>query len=307
MLRKAINTSTTTLSTAGRFGPEQFANFFELVQEEPTLMQDLTIQPMGASVSKLESLEFGGPITVSAEEGVGTDAADYGILTASKKELEAKKIRAVVPLSYEFIEDLLTKNQSPEDYVAAKMAKRFALDLERLAWLGDTASEDKLLMRLNGFRKQMTANGIDYSEDPQPVNEDRFLEMYLALPKRYRMDKRNLRFYCDDDIVAAWKHKISKRETGAGDTLLLNGIERPTWNGIPLYSFAAANAGEMALTSRLNLKPGVYRDIRTFRYDYPLDEIVYFGMTMRLDFKIFEVDGCVLMEGLDVNGNIVTV
>lgn len=304
---KTFNTSTTTFATAGKFGPEQFRKFFELVQDEETLMKDLEIQPMGASVSKLESLEFGGRITVSAEEGVATDPTLYGLLTASKKELEAKKIRTVVPLTYEFIEDCLLKGNSVEDYVGMKMAKQFAMDLQALGWLGDTDSEDDLLKRLNGFRKQMTSNEIDYTSDPQPVNEDRFYECYLALAPKYRRDKANLRFYCNDDIIAAFNHQISKRLTALGDVRMVNGTQQTYWNGIRLYPVSDVVDGEMTLCSRLNLKPGVYRDIRTFRHDSPLDEIVYFGMTMRLDFKVFEVAGCVPMKGMSPALGITTV
>ena len=307
-IAKAGMTAGTTLATAGLFGPEQFKKFFELVQLEPTLMRDLEIQPMGASVSKMESLEFGGPITISVDEEEEVLATDYGEMTAAHKDLEAKKIKATASLTWEFKEDLLKTGQSPEAYVSAKMAKRFALDMQYLGWLGDTTlTGNKLLKRLDGFFKQMTSNGIDYTSDAQPVNEDRFYEAYLSLPERYRQDKSNLRFYCNDDIITAYNHQISKRETTLGDIRMINGAQYTFWNGVMLYPVSDCTAGTMALTSRKNLKPGVYRDVTSYQWeDYDRERTKY-AISARIDFKVYETAGCVPMIGMNPLLNITTV
>ena len=270
-----------SIATAGKMNPQQFAAYFQLVQDQPTFLADLNIQYMTADTALIESLEFVGRITRSAEEDTAFEDSETSSLTASKKTLSSKKIRCEVPITDEFLMENLI-GEPAVNYVRTKMAARNALDLQDLFVLGDTTlTTDPLLKRLDGVIKQFETIGtgvVDYSSDDVAISDDILWSAYLALPARYRKDKANLRIYCNDDVISTYKQWFGKRETSNGDTVTINGMQVTMFNGVRFYDVTSWPAGSFLLTNRMNLKPGIRKDVTAYVYPQPRQGRTYYGL-----------------------------
>ena len=298
--------STATLVTGGALNPEQLDYFVQLIQDQPTFLKDIQIYRMNSYETKLEHLEFTGPITQSAEELTEFTSDQNGAMTGTRTTLEAKKLRAQVKISDEMRMDNLLRNNL-DNYVLQKLAHRFSLDLQNLCINGNTSlTEDPLLKRFNGVLKQANQLGIDMTGNPQTVTDDPFFNGFMVLPQRFRPFKPDLRFYCNSDVETAYNKWLSGRPTALGDIKITNGTQVTFWNGTQLFVVSDMPQGEYLLTSKNNIVMGVYQEIIPYKWVYPPGGYTLYGLWVRCDIKINDVSGAVRYQGLNPAANLTT-
>jgi hypothetical protein len=293
------------LSTAGLLNPEQFKTFISLMVDQPTLLNDISIQTMKSHTTKLESLEYTGRVAFKATEGIAPTTDQVSKLAASKVELKANEIQAQTEVSFSFDEDNLA-GVSVSDWIMQKLAARFALDVQELAVMADPLSGDDYLTTLTdgGLLKQAHTNTIDYSSSPKAVSDDVFNAALMAMPTRYRNDIAGLRILCHPNTEVAYNKWVSDRNNPGtvGDVRLIDGVQTTSYAGIKLFPVVAMPEDKIVLTHRNNIVLGIYRDITTYKLVWAPARMTYYGLTMRVDVKYREELGAVKVIGLNPRG-----
>ena len=194
-------------AASGILRPEQARRFIDYVWDATVLAQDGRRVTMRANTMELEKINVGERVIRAAAQAVGT-YTNTGA-TFSKVELTTKKIRLDWEVSAEALEDNV-EGGALEDHLVRLMTNAFANDIEDLAINGDGATGDFLSI-MNGFVKQ-TTNSVytggqyvnDAHESVVTVTNDAWTptvmqNIILAMPRKYRAVKSNLKFYAGTD------------------------------------------------------------------------------------------------------------
>ena len=151
---------------------------------------------------ELEKVNVGERVIRAAAQGVG----DYTNTGAqfTKVELTTKKIRLDWEVSAEALEDNI-EGAALEDHLVRLMTNAFANDIEDLAINGDGAT-GPFLSIMPGFIKKHKDNG-DSHEAVVTVADNAWTpevmqDLILAMPRKYRALKNNLKFYAGTDAFA---------------------------------------------------------------------------------------------------------
>jgi hypothetical protein len=301
--------TTSTIASAGKLNSQQFDNYVALARDASAFVSDVRMQVMESHTAKLESLEFGGRITIMATEGQAVAEEDRGTLVASKVELIAKEIQCEISYTYQLAMDSILRDRARFNAdVSGKMALRFALDWDDLLVNADTANTgDSLLKTLNGIVKQTQTNVLDYTLNEQTVTDNAFYAMWLALSPKYRRNKADMRIYCNDDVISAFNKYIASRPTSLGDIRMVNGSQETLWNGVLLKEISCFPSGCALLTSRQNVVVGIYNQIMTYSDEQPSAGVYLVGQRLRTDVKYVEEEGSVLFKGLSPAAGVTTV
>jgi hypothetical protein len=187
---------------SGILRPEQAQRFIDYVWDATVLAQDGRRVTMRANTMELEKINVGERVIRAAAQGVG-DYTNTGA-TFSKVELTTKKIRLDWEVSAEALEDNI-EGTALEDHLVRLMTNAFANDIEDLAINGD-GSTGNFLSIMKGFVKKHQDNG-DSHEAELTVTDNAWTpevmqELILAMPRKYRALKNNLKFYVGTDAFA---------------------------------------------------------------------------------------------------------
>ena len=183
---------------SGILRPEQARRFIDYVWDATVLAKDGRRVTMRANTMELEKVNVGERVIRAAAQAVG----DYTNTGAqfTKVELTTKKIRLDWEVSAEAIEDGI-EGGALEDHLVRLMTNAFANDIEDLAINGDGATGDFLSI-MNGFVNK--AKTGDAHESVVTVTDnawtpDVMQNIILAMPRKYRALKNNLKFYAGTD------------------------------------------------------------------------------------------------------------
>ena len=187
---------------SGILRPEQAQRFIDYVWDATVLAQDGRRVTMRANTMELEKVNVGERVIRAAAQGIG-DYTNTGA-TFSKVELTTKKIRLDWEVSAEALEDNI-EGAALEDHLVRLMTNAFANDIEDLAINGD-GSTGNFLSIMKGFVKKHQDNG-DSHEAVVTVADNAWTpevmqELVLAMPRKYRALKNNLKFYAGTDVFA---------------------------------------------------------------------------------------------------------
>ena len=195
----AVNPSGDTGS--GILRPEQARRFIDYVWDATVLAQDGRKVTMKANTMELEKVNVGERVIRAAAqaEGAYTNAG----ATFSKVELTTKKIRLDWEVSAEGLEDNI-EGGALEDHLVRLMTNAFANDIEDLAINGTGDSGDGAFLGImEGFINKVQTNG-DAHESAVTVSDNEWTtdvmqNIILAMPRKYRALKNNLKFYAGTD------------------------------------------------------------------------------------------------------------
>jgi Phage capsid family len=187
---------------SGILRPEQAQRFIDYVWDATVLAQDGRRVTMRANTMELEKVNVGERVIRAAAQGIG-DYTNTGA-TFTKVELTTKKIRLDWEVSAEALEDNI-EGAALEDHLVRLMTNAFANDIEDLAINGD-GSTGNFLSIMKGFVKKHQDNG-DSHEAVVTVADNAWTpevmqEIVLAMPRKYRALKNNLKFYAGTDVFA---------------------------------------------------------------------------------------------------------
>ncbi len=188
-------------AASGILRPEQARRFIDYVWDATILAQDGRRVTMRANTMELEKVNVGERVIRAAAQAVG-DYTNAGA-TFSKVELTTKKIRLDWEVSAEALEDNI-EGAALEDHIVRLMTNAFGNDIEDLAINGTGDSADGAFLGImNGFVNRVKNDG-DAHEAVVTVSNDNWTtdamqKIILAMPRKYRAIKSNLKFYAGTD------------------------------------------------------------------------------------------------------------
>jgi len=188
-----------TGTPGGILAPEQARRFIDYVWDATVLAKDGRRVTMRANTMEIEKVNVGERVIRAAAQADNT-YTNAGA-TFTKVELTTKKIRLDWEVSTESLEDNI-EGGALEDHLVRLMTNAFANDIEDLAINGD-GSTGSFLSIMEGFVHKVT-DGSDAHEAIVTVADDAWTpavmqDIILAMPRKYRAIKSNLKFYAGTD------------------------------------------------------------------------------------------------------------
>ena len=190
-------------AASGILRPEQARRFIDYVWDATVLAKDGRRVTMRANTMELEKVNVGERVIRAAAQADGS-YTNTGA-TFSKVELTTKKIRLDWEVSAEALEDNV-EGAALEDHLVRLMTNAFANDIEDLAINGTGSGSNPFLNIMPGFIQKMNTDGgahealvtvADNAWTPAVMQE-----IVLAMPRKYRALKNNLKFYAGTDAFA---------------------------------------------------------------------------------------------------------
>jgi hypothetical protein len=191
-------------TNGGVLNPEQARRFIDYVWDATVLAKDGRRVTMRANTMEIEKVNVGERVIRAAAQA--DDTYTNAGATFSKVELTTKKIRLDWEVSTESLEDNI-EGAALEDRLVRLMTNAFGNDIEDLAINGDGAT-GTFLSIMSGFIKQTRGTvGNAAHELSATISDNNFTttvmqDLLLAMPRKYRAIKSNLKFYAGTDAFA---------------------------------------------------------------------------------------------------------
>ena len=194
------NSVNPTGTPGGILAPEQARRFIDYVWDATVLAKDGRRVTMRANTMELEKVNVGERVIRAAAQAQ-PDFTNAGA-TFTKVELTTKKIRLDWEVSTEALEDNI-EGGALEDHLVRLMTNAFANDIEDLAINGTGTGSNPFLSIMEGFVNKVT-DGSDAHEAAVTVSNNEWTpnvmqDIILAMPRKYRALKSNLKFYAGTD------------------------------------------------------------------------------------------------------------
>jgi len=297
-------------AASGILRPEQARRFIDYVWDATVLAKDGRRVTMRANTMELEKVNVGERVIRAAAQAVG----DYTNAGAqfSKVELTTKKIRLDWEVSAEALEDNV-EGAALEDHLVRLMTNAFANDLEDLAINGTGTGNDPFTSIMNGFVNRVRTNG-DAHEAVVSVSNNAWTpevmqNIILAMPRKYRALKANLKFYAGTDAFqgivknngtlsdaiaeALGKNGNTQANTQAyldGQGQTFGGARTTRVLGIDVQEVPYYPAGYVDLTFPANRVWGFQRDITVNREYKPKKDTIEYTVFVRFGIQWEEED-----------------
>jgi len=307
-----------TGSNGGILNPEQARRFIDYVWDATVLAKDGRRVTMRANTMEIEKVNVGERVIRAAAQA--DDAYTNIGATFTKVELTTKKIRLDWEVSTESLEDNI-EGAALEDRLVRLMTNAFGNDIEDLAINGDGATGTFLAI-LSGFVKQTRGTvGNAAHELSATVSDNNFTttvmqNLLLAMPRKYRSLKSNLKFYAGTDafagivrnngtladaISAAFADRIGSTQAnrqefldGGAQTL---GASRTTRVlGVDVLEVPYYPEGYVDLTFPENRIWGFQRDITVNREYKPKKDTVEYTVFVRFGLAWEELDAVAYVD-----------
>lgn len=289
--------------------PEQARRFIDYVWDATVLAKDGRRVTMRANTMELEKVNVGERVIRAAAQADPT-FTNAGA-TFSKVELTTKKIRLDWEVSTEALEDNV-EGGALEDHLVRLMTTAFANDIEDLAINGD-GSTGQFLSIMEGFVSK--AKGGDSHESLVTVSNNNWTtpvlqDIILAMPRKYRAIKNNLKFYAGTDafqgivknngtladaIAEAFTPRLGGTEANRqayydGNAQTFGGARTTRVLGVEVQEVPYYPAGYVDLTFPQNRVWGFQRDITVNRFYQPKKDTIEYTVFVRFGIQWEELD-----------------
>ena len=303
LVEKAVITAD-ALAASGKLNPAQSDKFIDYVIDETILKNNARTVRFRNEVLDIDKIGIGARAAVPKAEAV-----DPGVrrgVNTSKVSLTPKEIMVPFEIGDTF-KEINIEGESVEDHIIRMFAKQLANDMEDLYMngnlLGPAAIEGDILdggsttqyvkdsyLGLQDGWNEIAENGNIADAAGANIGLSVFNKAILAMPTKFRRNRRNLRFFTSPDIAQLYMEKLSTRATQAGDEAARgNGlmpfgvqiVEVPLWafqpkvcehivlNGTTATSLANKNVTDVSVLSEdLGATP---TDAYILDTDYSLD------------------------------------
>ncbi len=292
--------------------PEQARRFIDYVWDATVLAKDGRRVTMRANTMELEKVNVGERVIRAAAQA-SNDYTNVGA-TFTKVELTTKKIRLDWEVSTEALEDNI-EGGALEDHLVRLMTNAFANDIEDLAINGTgDALDGAFLSIMEGFVPKVT-EGSDAHEAVVTVTDDNWTtevmqDIILAMPRKYRALKTNLKFYAGTDafqgivknngtLADAIAEAFAPRTGGTernrqayldGQAQTFGGARTTRVLGIDVQEVPYYPAGYVDLTFPANRVWGFQRDITVNREYKPKKDTIEYTVFVRFGLQWEELD-----------------
>ena len=289
--------------------PEQARRFIDYVWDATVLAKDGRRVTMRANTMELEKVNVGERVIRAAAQADPT-FTNAGA-TFSKVELTTKKIRLDWEVSTEALEDNI-EGGALEDHLVRLMTTAFANDIEDLAINGD-GSTGNFLSIMEGFVSKV--QGGDSHEALVTVADNNWTtpvlqDIILAMPRKYRAIKNNLKFYAGTDafqgivknngtladaIAEAFTPRLGGTEANRqayydGNAQTFGGARTTRVLGVEVQEVPYYPAGYVDLTFPQNRVWGFQRDITVNRFYQPKKDTIEYTVFVRFGIQWEELD-----------------
>ncbi len=291
--------------------PEQARRFIDYVWDATVLAQDGRRVTMRANTMELDKVNVGERVIRAAAQA-SYDYTNVGA-TFTKVELTTKKIRLDWEVATEALEDNI-EGGALEDHLVRLMTNAFANDIEDLAINGD-GSTGAFLSIMEGFVHKTKAAGSGAHESLVTVTDNAWntnvmQDIVLAMPRKYRALKNNLKFYAGTDafqgivkyngtladaiaeafssVPAGTPANRQAYLDGAGQTF--GGARTTRVLGIDVQEVPYYPAGYVDLTFPQNRVWGFQRDITVNREYKPKKDTIEYTVFVRFGIQWEELD-----------------
>jgi len=304
----AVNPSGTP---GGILAPEQARRFIDYVWDATVLAKDGRRVTMRANTMELEKVNVGERVIRAAAQADAT-FTNAGA-TFTKVELTTKKIRLDWEVSSEALEDNI-EGAALEDHLVRLMTNAFGNDIEDLAINGDGITGNFLSI-MEGFVSKVTT-GTDAHEAVVTVADNAWTPevmqaIILAMPRKYRAIKNNLKFYAGTDAFQGIvKHNgtladavaeafagMTPGSTQANRQSYLDGVGQTFGGarttrvlGVDVQEVPYYPAGYVDLTFPQNRVWGFQRDITVNRQYHPKKDTIEYTVFVRFGLQWEELD-----------------
>lgn len=291
--------------------PEQARRFIDYVWDATVLAQDGRRVTMRANTMELDKVNVGERVIRAAAQGA-YDYTNTGA-TFTKVELTTKKIRLDWEVATEALEDNI-EGGALEDHLVRLMTNAFGNDIEDLAINGDGATGDFLSI-MEGFVHKTKASGSGAHESVVTVTDNAWntnvmQDIILAMPRKYRALKSNLKFYAGTDafqgivkyngtLADAIAEAFSSVPAGTpqmrqayldGTAQTFGGARTTRVLGIDVQEVPYYPAGYVDLTFPQNRVWGFQRDITVNREYKPKKDTIEYTVFVRFGIQWEELD-----------------
>jgi hypothetical protein len=304
----------------GILAPEQARRFIDYVWDATVLAKDGRRVTMRANTMEIEKVNVGERVIRAAAQGA-PDYTNVGA-TFTKVELTTKKIRLDWEVATESLEDNI-EGAALEDRLVRLMTNAFANDLEDLAINGEGSGSNAFLSIMPGFVKQTRGTvGNDAHEYAATVSNNEFTTsvmqgLLLAMPRKYRALKSNLKFYAGTDAFAgivknngtladAVAEAIAGQVPGStqanrqayldGNAQTLGNTRTTRVLGVDVLEVPYYPAGYVDLTFPQNRVWGFQRDITVNREYKPKKDTVEYTVFVRFGIQWEELDAVAYVD-----------
>jgi len=288
------------VSDGGILQPEQSRQFIEYIFEQQVLAQDGRRVTMRANTTELEKMNVGERVIRAAAQADATYTnADVQF---TKVSLTTKKIRLDWEVSSEALEDNI-EGAGLEDHLVRTMTRAFANDLEDLAINGTGTGTNNFLNILEGFVSiESNGNSATYGTDIEDLQG-----LVLAMPRKYRGSRSNMKFYADTETVAAIINGLGSSGNLNSERIVervIDGVAPSTLGapiqyrvlGLPLVEVPLMPAGYVSLTFPENRIWGFQRDVTVHREFQPKKDTVEYTVFLRFGVAVEETDAVAFMQ-----------
>ena len=288
------------VSDGGILQPEQSRQFIEYIFEQQVLAKDGRRVTMRANTTELEKMNVGERVIRAAAQADATYTnADVQF---TKVTLTTKKIRLDWEVSTEALEDNI-EGSGLEDHLVRTMTRAFANDLEDLAINGTGTGTNNFLNILEGFVSiEADGNSATYGTDIEDLQG-----LVLAMPRKYRGSRSNMKFYADTETVAAIVNGLGSSGNLNSERIVervIDGTAPQTLGspisyrvlGLPLVEVPLMPAGYVSLTFPENRIWGFQRDVTVHREFQPKKDTVEYTVFLRFGVAVEETDAVAFMQ-----------
>jgi HK97 family phage major capsid protein len=288
------------VSDGGILQPEQSRQFIEYIFEQQVLAQDGRRVTMRANTTELEKMNVGERVIRAAAQADATYTnADVQF---TKVTLTTKKIRLDWEVSTEALEDNI-EGAGLEDHLVRTMTRAFANDLEDLAINGTGTGTNNFLNILEGFVSiEADGNSATYGTTVESLQG-----LVLAMPRKYRGSRSNMKFYADTETVAAIVNGLGSSGNLNSERIVervIDGSAPQTLGspisyrvlGLPLVEVPLMPAGYVSLTFPENRIWGFQRDVTVHREFKPKKDTVEYTVFLRFGVAVEETDAVAFMQ-----------
>jgi hypothetical protein len=297
---------------SGILRPEQARRFIDYVWDATILAKDGRRVTMRANTMELEKVNVGERVIRAAAQAIG-DYTNTGA-TFSKVELTTKKIRLDWEVSAESLEDNI-EGAALEDHIVRLMTNAFGNDIEDLAINGTGTGSNAFTSIMEGFVNKVTTEGDAHEAVVTVTNDnwttDTMQKIILAMPRKYRAIKSNLKFYAGTDafqgivknngtLADAVAEAFAGQTPGStqanrqayldGGAQTFGGARTTRVLGIDVQEVPYYPAGYVDLTFPQNRVWGFQRDITVNREYRPKKDTVEYTVFVRFGIQWEEQD-----------------
>ena len=286
--KQVFKSMRTDMNSAGALlNPEQFNQFMRAAIINQTILNDASFRKMNAMNQIVSSTKVVGRVLQNGYDATGAteDQLTAATIGFGKAELNSTKLKALTGILDDDKEDNIEQAQF-EQTLLTMMGEAVGVDLEALCVFGDDsytsgspAAADPLFSTFDGWLTQAT-NTIESSNQSASTGDfniatngitSMFDAMINEMPVAYRQANlmKDLVFYVPWEVKDAYHDYLIDRETGLGDSSLLNNTELQ-YKGIPVKYAPVLDAVDGrtvhgAIPSMLTVPEflwyGVYKDL----------------------------------------------